>query len=218
MGRMWAITLAIAFLGCRAPTPSFNVLAPYGSATVPPPATGSVGTGAGYYAPLGPGVPSPGPVTVPSSPSPVYGPQSPAVLPPASYLGGAQPTEATPSGSNATRASYDFVDTGPHELALSSSAQAGSSAMTELPHGGAADPASSLRLNGMRVSDATQAGEPREFLPPEEAVPMAGSPVGSVDRSPAFLRILNSRGASPAGTPTPALSESTASNGTWRSR
>ena len=48
VGTAW---LAVFLVGCRAPTPSFNVLAPWGSATVPPPPTGSVGTSADYYAP-----------------------------------------------------------------------------------------------------------------------------------------------------------------------
>ncbi len=45
MTRLLAIiSLALLLLGCRAPTPSMNVFAPYGSATVPPPPTGAIGT------------------------------------------------------------------------------------------------------------------------------------------------------------------------------
>ncbi len=46
--------MAMFSMGCHAPTPSvdsMSVLAPYGSATVPPPKTGTVGTSGAYYVP-----------------------------------------------------------------------------------------------------------------------------------------------------------------------
>ena len=42
------MTLSL-LVGCRAPVPSFNVLAPYGEARVPPPQTGVLGTPNGAY-------------------------------------------------------------------------------------------------------------------------------------------------------------------------
>ena len=52
MRRFLAAAILMSFLvGCHAPTPSLNDLTPYGSATVPAPATGTVGTSGDYYAP-----------------------------------------------------------------------------------------------------------------------------------------------------------------------
>ena len=48
------VAIAWMLVGCRAPAPSFDVLAPYGSPTVPPPRTGAVGTAGQYYAPTTP--------------------------------------------------------------------------------------------------------------------------------------------------------------------
>lgn len=41
--------IVVCLAGCHAPTPSFDLLAPYGSSRVPPPSTGSHGTGGAYY-------------------------------------------------------------------------------------------------------------------------------------------------------------------------
>ncbi len=65
------ISLALLLMGCRAPTPSMNVFAPYGSATVPAPPTGTIGGSGGYYAPQSPAT------TVPNQPLPTQPPASP---------------------------------------------------------------------------------------------------------------------------------------------
>lgn len=43
--------ILLVLSGCRAPMPSFNPLAPLGNTRVPPPATGTIGTGQNYYTP-----------------------------------------------------------------------------------------------------------------------------------------------------------------------
>ncbi|MBP89848.1 MAG: hypothetical protein CMJ64_24605 [Planctomycetaceae bacterium] len=48
--------------GCRAPMPSFDLLAPYGTSRVPPPGTGTIGTGGTYYTPPSGQTTSPPPV------------------------------------------------------------------------------------------------------------------------------------------------------------
>ena len=53
------LTLVTLMAGCRAPMPSFDVLAPYGTTRVPPPATGTMGTPDTYY-------------QAPASPAPQY--------------------------------------------------------------------------------------------------------------------------------------------------
>ncbi|HJN10450.1 MAG: hypothetical protein QGH33_05280 [Pirellulaceae bacterium] len=59
MKRLSPLLLAmLAFAGCRAPMPSFNLLAPYGSTRIPPPSTGSVAPDKYYQ----PGSPSTTPV------------------------------------------------------------------------------------------------------------------------------------------------------------
>ena len=47
----FAGAIMLALSGCRAPMPSFDLLAPYGTSRVPPPGTGSIGTGGNYYTP-----------------------------------------------------------------------------------------------------------------------------------------------------------------------
>ena len=76
--------VAWMLVGCRAPAPSFDLLAPYGSPTVPPPRTGSIGTAGTYYAPTTPGTQSPATVpTAPTTTTPAVTPQSRPAAPPA---------------------------------------------------------------------------------------------------------------------------------------
>jgi len=47
----FAGAVMLVLSGCRAPMPSFDLLAPYGKSCVPPPGTGTIGTGGTYYSP-----------------------------------------------------------------------------------------------------------------------------------------------------------------------
>ncbi len=110
MTRYAAILVAAWMLvGCRAPAPSFDVLAPYGSPTVPAPRTGAIGTSGTYYAPMNQGTqptatapvtPSPQGTTTPTAP-----PSSQPVAPPSSFMGASDTTLAA-GAPDVSMASY----------------------------------------------------------------------------------------------------------------
>ncbi len=147
MMRLLAVAcIAMFAVGCHAPTPSMNsmsLLAPYGSATVPPPKTGTVGTSGAYYAP-------------PTAPPAAVGGAAaaqPGTIPPGAFMGASNvPTPAT--GSAVVPASY------------SAPAAAGAVPFPSAAPPAPNQPSSSLRLNGMHVNDATSAGQPPPPGPP----------------------------------------------------
>ena len=173
MGRL-SLCLLILLLGagCRAPMPKFKPLAAYGPTRVPPPATGSFGTGNAYYQPTS---------TVPLSTTPL------STTPIGTGLNGhstssepyrAQPVLESPGGANHTAQLTSPV---PNAVAggFGSSAvtgsPAGSSTTSMVPMATVVAPNSSARvaltppplggpnsfaasLRGMPVSDLTAQG------------------------------------------------------------
>ena len=225
MARYVTILIAACLLvGCRAPTPSFNVLAPYGSPTVPPPRTGAVGTAGQYYAPTAPAGQSPAalPATAPvGSPQsvPAAPPAAPPAVPPVSYMGAVQ-DDLTDQAVPVAQASYEpgstLADSLPattvsdDPLPIDTLAQADEAA-TSSP--------STLQLAGMRVNDATQVAEPRPFTPTEEPVHLASRSTTSVS-TPSFLRFISPKSGTSSQTSAPAQSpaQSPAPSSTWQSR
>ena len=211
---------AIAWLmvGCRAPAPSFNLLAPYGSATVPPPRTGAVGAAGQYYAPTTPAGQSPATVpTAPTTATPAVVPQSPTAAPPVSYMGAAheglsaettsvaqasyEPGSTRQSPTPATTVTDDVL---PPDSTTRPDREATGSSST-----------STLQLNGMRVNDATQLAEPQRFDPASEPVNIASLPNANAN-TPSFLRFISPKSGTTNGTSAPR--ESTTSSSAWQSR
>lgn len=219
MARLVFCALSVLLVGCRAPAPSFDMLAPYGSPTVPPPATGRVGTAGGYYPPATPSpppagaIPSPSPMT---TPLPASTPQSPAVLPPGAYMGASTAPYTTLSDARVAPASFDaqrFTDGD-----SPARASGGELVFSPLPRGGTTGAASSLRLNGMRATDATQLGEPHEFMPPRDTLPLLPSAPGGLSTPQSYLRVIDSHQVKAPGTASSVTSEPVVASGSWQSR
>ena len=152
MLRPAALLIATALLaGCRAPMPSFNVLAPYGPTRVPPPATGSYGSSGKYNQP-------------PSQPPAANGFPQGALSPTGSGVIGGGPGTWRPANGSLTSAAQS------NPLRLASAEQR---VVTQ-----GTDSASELRsrLGGMHVNDATRSGEPALFQPPSQMIEMSTLP------------------------------------------
>ena len=174
----WLVTCvitAVALASCKSSQTSFNTLAPFGSARVPPPSTNSVNASGNYYngaAPPQTATPAmPGAKTVPAAAQPGAATsgkmtsstngngtsgawQSSAKM--ANAAGTTHASAAPPAASGVQPASYQ-----------AGTNAAGSIALPTPPSG------SSLRLSGMPVNDATTNGAsaaPARFVP-------AGSPI-----------------------------------------
>lgn len=226
MARYVAILITACLLvGCRAPTPSFNVLAPYGSPTVPPPRTGTVGTAGQYYAPTAPAVQSPAapPATLPAT-APVDSSQSfpaappaatPPAAPPVSYMGAVQ-DGLTDQAVPVAQASYELGSTGADSLpaAMVSDDPLPIDTLMQADEPTASSP-STLQLAGMRVNDATQLAEPRPFTPTEEPVRLASRSTTSAS-TPSFLRFISPKAG--ISSQTPASAQSPAPSSEWQSR
>lgn len=136
-------------VGCRAPMPTFNPLAPYGSTRVPPPSTGSLQAPTSYYNP---------------SSQPASGTVSPPTLtaPPRTGFQASPPT-GNASGAAATSSPNQSVTLASHEMPVATAAvvQPSGSVSTS----GASSNANTLRLRGMPVNDATRPQEPAPFVP-----------------------------------------------------
>jgi hypothetical protein len=176
------VALSAGVIGCRAPAPSLDVLAPYGSAVVPPPGTGTVGTLGNYYGPAQQGAAAP--TAIPTAP--MAAPPQQLVPPPASAAPGIAPVP--PSG--VAPASFQF-DATPVIAPLSGGShvdeQVRPATSSSVP---SADDSNPLRLNGMPVSDATAYEDPSSF-------PSAGNSAGTAGQTPtagnapSFLRFIN---------------------------
>jgi hypothetical protein len=208
--------VAWTLVGCRAPAPSFDLLAPYGSPTVPPPRTGSIGTAGTYYAPTTPGTQSPATApTAPTTTTPAVMPPSQPVAPPVSYMGTSNETLSGGTTSVA-QASYQPGSTRQVDapattvtdevLPSHSTTQSGSPATAS---------SSTLRLNGMRVNDATQYAEPQQFNPAREPINIANLPSANAS-TPSFLRFINPKSGTSSGTVTP--NPPATSSGAWQTR
>jgi hypothetical protein len=156
--------------GCHAPKPSFNLMAPYGSTRVPPPATNSTARSAPYY-------PQPGSAPAGSAPAPNTNPT------------GGQGTAPTPSLSNpsltssadvwqsvATRSAAAREKTGASEndgVALAAFQSPSSSGQTATN-----PPDAQLRWNGEPQASATGSSEPVPglFVPDAGSSPIASLP------------------------------------------
>ncbi len=198
MTRFFAlISCALLLVGCRAPTPSMNVFAPYGSATVPPPGTGAIGGSGNYYAP-----PTP-PANVPGQAVP----SQPGVSPPVATPGyGAVTSPAATDASQLAMSGEPTPAVRPSTVAQAS-----------YQPGSTAAPSSTLRIKSMPVSDATATAEPQQFTPESAPINIADLPPAGANQVPSLLRILNSR--SSTNEPTPATTTPpTPSTGTWTTR
>ncbi len=201
--------LAILFgclLGCQGSQPSYNLLAPYGSCRVPPPSTGNHSSAAGYYTPT-----TPPTVTVPAG-------QGNATL--------GAPSAQAPQPGNTQMASGTWVPTG----AAATGQTVGVAAPgTQLPVQQASfreptpasgGPAGTLKLNGMRVNDATSVTPPvapAQFVPPTQMTPLSQVPVPAGPGVPSGT-VVSSAQASDSitpGTPQMAASGSTLN---WQTR
>jgi hypothetical protein len=201
--------LSFAFVGCRAPMPSANLLAPYGSKCVTPPPTGSINASGNYYTPA----------TTPSSTVPfgtgfrqtpnnrwsnldepnatrVASTNSPAAQRDASTskvigaedLDVALTSHQTPA--TVVPATTIIERTGPIRIV-----QSDSRSVAAVP-----------RLRGMTVTDATQSREPRQFNPTGRVVAISELP-----DAPATTRTTSVQPASHT-------SQGTALSGGWQSR
>jgi hypothetical protein len=197
------VVLSAGVIGCRAPAPSLDVLAPYGSAVVPPPGTGTVGTLGNYYGAPNPGAAAPtAPLATPpqnlspppASAAPGPAPVAPSGVAPASYQSDATRVTAPLSGGSPLDGELLPTDSSPRP---------------------AVDDSNPLRLNGMPVNDATAYEEP-------SSLPAAGSTTGTAGQSPtggnapSFLRFINPK-------PVPAASTAAApvappTSGAWQAR
>ena len=198
----------MCLVGCRAPAPSFNAFAPYGTPHVPPPTTGSVGTPNSYYqAPSGlpPAQPSAQPPTtglpttpLPTTPLPTTptGPTAPTLgTPPTTPLPTYGASTETAGMSGVAQASYQQPVDGTRSVLVN-----GSQGST------------TLNLNGMHVNDATGPTEPQAFTPDgTEMVEISQLPPATpTTRSPSVIRVIQ-----PTTTST---SSATSSSGNWQSR
>ncbi len=208
--------VAWMLVGCRAPAPSFDLLAPYGSPTVPPPRTGSIGTAGTYYAPTTPGTQSPatGP-TAPTTTTPAVAPQSRPAAPPVSYMGTSNETLSAGTTSVA-QASYQPGSTRQvHVPATTVTEEVLPPNSTTQSGRPTTASSSTLQLNGMRVNDATQLAEPQQFNPANEPVNIANLPSANAN-APSFLRFINPKSGTSSGTVTP--NPPATSSGTWQTR
>lgn len=208
--------LAWMSLGCRAPAPSFDMLAPYGSPTVPPPRTGAVGTGGTYYAPAAPNAqPSatnPSNTTSPAVLPSVAAPSSAQpVAPPVSHMGGS--TDAL--SDTATDVAHASYEPGSTSRANSLATTVTDDVLPPSPTPPVSDSSSALQLNGMRVNDATRLDEPKQFSPPSEPINIANLPSAN-SNAPAFLRFISPKSTTGGGTGTP--TPATPPSGAWQAR
>jgi hypothetical protein len=160
---------AVALTGCKSSQTSFNTLAPFGSARVPPPSTNAVNASGNYYngaAPPQTATPAmPGAKTAPAASQP--GGATSGKMTSSTNNNGTvgvwQPSANTASAAGTANASTAAAGVQP------ASFQAGTNA---------ANNASSLRLSGMPVNDATTSGaaEPARFVPTGAPIEIAQLP------------------------------------------
>jgi hypothetical protein len=179
-----AITLAITLLatGCRAPMPSMNVLAPYGTPRVPAPTTGSYGGPSTYYqAPPGTYQAPAGTYQTPPSTF-----QTPSVTIPPIGTGVRNPSSLNHSGWTISHGSLDRNVATPIPSAKPVGVRGRSVQQANFEQEVALSPSqnslrspgdpSTPRFRGMPVNDATRAREPARFRPPSDAIDISQLP------------------------------------------
>ncbi|MBC8873064.1 MAG: hypothetical protein H8E44_26830 [Planctomycetes bacterium] len=186
----WHAALAITVVclaGCHAPTPSFDLLAPYGSPRVPPPSTGSHGTGGAYYNRTGlPATSAPGGAGRSTRPAASEKMQTNATSD-AHYLATGDSwkpirTTATPDAAPAFPRTADTTASRILPVSYNGAGQRQPSATTlkwQESNGDVGGQRPSLRLDGMPVTDATGSptpSEPRRFQPAEGAIEIGQLP------------------------------------------
>ena len=196
MNRLIVAFVALVVLaGCRAPMPSFDPLAPYGSTRVPAPGTGSYGSPDTYY-------------------------QGPEATTPVGS-GFRARTSATENESGVQLASHtednaSQVGSGVKQASLETARLVPSGSVTESPirivEPAPSESGTRPKLNGMRVKDATRPAEPAAFNPPEEVIDISQLPKPSA--STANSRVVVSESVATGS------SSSSGSSGTigWQSR
>lgn len=174
------VLTAVSLTGCKSSQTSFNTLAPFGSARVPPPSTNHFNASGNYYnrsAPPQTATPAvPGSTTAPAAAQPA-GSTSGKMTSSTNANGAWQPSGKTASTAGTLKTSAAVPDASGVQPA---SYQAGMNA-TKNASSPATPSGSSLRLGGMPVNDATRsdlAQEPARFVP-------AGSPIEIAQLPPA---------------------------------
>lgn len=161
----------LAMVGCRAPMPTFNPLAPYGPTRIPPPGTGSYGAADTYYQP-GSGA-------------------STASEPVGTGFRSTTNATATPSAANVANAASnggaaadDAAMTASHNSSKTQLVPAAAVTRADTPirvSAPASGSATSMtsKLRGMHVNDATAPAEPAPFSPPSGMVDISQLPDAS---------------------------------------
>jgi hypothetical protein len=211
------VITAVVLTGCKSSQTSFNTLAPFGSARVPPPSTNHVNASGNYYngaAPPQTATPvMPGTKTAPAA-SPPGGATSGKMTSSTNTDGAWQPSGKTASAAGTTNTSAALPAASGVQPA---SYQAGTNPAksTSLP---APPSGSALRLSGMPVNDATTSGgaaEPARFVPAGAPIEIAQLPPATPapGTTPTSGTVVASAQASDQ--PAPASSQSTLQ---WKSR
>ena len=160
--------IVVCLAGCHAPTPSFDLLAPYGSSRVPPPSTGSHGTDGAYYNRAAP------PAT--SVPGVTSGSTNPAT---------SRKMQCSVSGRGNLLASDDSwkpirANAAPDPAPVFRGATNDTaSRILPVSYNGTAKGGTVLPLNGMPVTDATgraSSSEPARFRAPGDAIDISKLP------------------------------------------
>ena len=183
--------IVVCLAGCHAPTPSFHLLAPYGSSRVPPPSTGSHGTGGAYYNRTGlPPTSGPGAPGSSTRPAASKNVQSSATMD-AHYLATGDSwkpirTTATPDAAPAFPGTADATASRILPVSYNGAGKGQPSATTLKWQESAGGDRSSLRAKGMPVTDANRSrlpSEPRRFQPAEGAIEISQLPGASTPAS-----------------------------------
>ncbi len=225
-GRLIAVVAMAAFAlsGCRAPMPSFDGFAPFGSTRVPPPPTGAYKQAGNYYSAAPANAPTAtsnpartapaGSATAPISPPPAGSSPPNLVKPPAfgatapigslpgfvgvgnSPGGGIAPVSyQAPATRTATTAAPAVSTTGSVLPPTTANRPATTSAAKSVPAPKTSQANSStLRLNGMHVNDATQLPGVGQVMPPDPSNKTASSASSSGNHTSSLLQIVKPTG------------------------
>ena len=217
-----AVVAVVLLSGCRAPAPSFNAFAPFGSSRVPPPPTSAYQHSGQYYQAPASGqalpnrntsttaAPNSGSATAPAGlqtpPANLVSPPALSAIAPVGSLPGFVGVGNSPGGSVAP-ASYQtpvavraHVANGPGAAVLPPATAASSS--PPRPSNNAAKPAttsssSKLKLQGMPVNDATHIDRSAaQVMPPGAPLEISQLPPASGNRVSSLLHIVRPNGAS----------------------